>query len=67
MRRGDLKMKQYIKPTADVVELSVRENIAALPTALTGTRSIETVNGVQNVILTTYNLAAASTSESAQG
>ena len=56
-------MKQYIKPTAEVVELTVRENVAGLPSAfVSGTTSNTTING-QSVILTTYNLAAASTSE----
>lgn len=53
-------MKQYIKPTATVVELSVKENIAALPNALV-TVTQETV-GNNTVILTTYNLAAQQTS-----
>lgn len=58
-------MKQYKKPTATVVELTVKESIAALPNALVkGTVSTETINS-QQVILTTYNLAAASTSEQA--
>ena len=52
-------MKQYTKPTAMVVELSVKENIAALPAALES-RTVESTSiGGQNVILTTYNLAAA--------
>lgn len=56
-------MKQYVKPTATVVELSVKENIAALPAAI-GTTNVEITSGsTQSVILTTYNLAAASTSE----
>lgn len=54
-------MKQYIKPSVDVVELSVKENIADMPNALKGIVSTETVNG-QSVTLTTYNLAASSTS-----
>ena len=54
-------MKQYTKPTVDVVELAVRENIADLPNALV-TVSEETV-GSNSVTLTTYNLAAQSTSD----
>lgn len=56
-------MKQYIKPTAKVVELSVKENIAALPAALSSVNVTKETIGNQNVILTTYNLAATSTSE----
>ena len=56
-------MKQYVKPTVDVVELAVRENIAALPNALVSV-SQETV-GTQTVTLTTYNLAAQQTSNNA--
>lgn len=60
-------MKQYIKPAATVVELSVKENIAALPNAIQSFSgaTIATVGGQDGVILTTYNLAAASTSEQA--
>lgn len=54
-------MKQYTKPTVNVVELSVKENIAALPNALV-TVSQETI-GTNTVTLTTYNLAAQSTSD----
>ena len=58
-------MKQYTKPTATIVELTVKESIAALPNALVqGTVSTATINS-QEVILTTYNLAAASTSDAA--
>ncbi|MBR3934254.1 MAG: hypothetical protein IKJ68_10165 [Clostridia bacterium] len=58
-------MKQYIKPSVDVVELAVRENIAALPNALVqGTVSTEQIGG-QSVTLTTYNLAAQQTSADA--
>ena len=49
----------------DVVELSVKENIAALPTAVSGgtVTTGQTVNGVNNVALTTYNLATVQTSQ----
>ena len=57
-----MTMKQYTKPTATVVELSVKENIAALPVALKS-QDVSTINyGSNQVILTTYNLATASTS-----
>ncbi len=53
-----MTMKQYIKPTAEVVELSVKENIAALPKALDYTTVQKATIGSKNVYLTTYNLAA---------
>lgn len=60
-------MKQYIKPTVEVVELAVRENIAALPAALSVTSESVTIGSAsETVILTTYNLAAAQTSNPSQ-
>ena len=53
-------MKQYFKPTVEVVELAVKENIAALPNALVTQNA--TVGSTANVTLTTYNLAAQQTS-----
>ena len=44
-------MKQYIKPSVDVVELAVRENIAALPNALVSGTVSEVEIGGQNVTL----------------
>ena len=56
-------MKQYTKPTVNVVELSVKENIAALPNAIKNSATVTAENtSAGTVILTTYNLAAASTS-----
>ena len=50
-------MKQYTKPSVEVVELSVRENMAALPTAISGGQETTAeVAGKANVTLTTYNL-----------
>ena len=61
-------MKQYTRPTATVVDLAVKENIAALPAAISTLNNVEITSGsIQNVILTTYNLAAASTSDVTQG
>ena len=58
-------MKTYVKPIIDVVELSVRENIAKLPTAIqnpeVGTYSF----GGTEVPVTVYNLASVKTSEEA--
>lgn len=59
-------MKQYIKPTAEVVELSVKENIAALPKALDYTTVQKATIGSKNVYLTTYNLASQQTSNNNQ-
>ena len=56
-------MKQYTKPTVSVVELAVKENIAKLPDAIANSAVVtktSTSNGT--VLLTTYNLAAASDS-----
>ena len=57
-------MKQYTRPTATVVELAVKENIAALPAAIGGGVVTSTkINENSNLILTTYNLATQSTSD----
>lgn len=64
-KKGELViMKHYTKPMLDVVELSVKENIAGLPTAVSGSAKTETTNigSVNNVALTTYNLATVTTS-----
>lgn len=55
-------MKTYVKPTVDVVELSVKENMAALPTGITeGAPSTYTYNN--NVVdMTVYDLTKASAS-----
>ncbi|MBQ4527658.1 MAG: hypothetical protein II998_06275 [Clostridia bacterium] len=60
-------MKKYVKPTIDVVELSVKENMAALPagiskTVVAGDSTGTTENGVP---LTVYNLTAVTTSAEA--
>ena len=60
-------MKQYIKPTAQVVELSVKENIAALPKALEY-KTVQTATlGSKQVYLATYNLASYVDSNSVNG
>jgi len=59
-------MKQYTKPTATVVELSVKENIAALPAVLGSygdSQSATIKMGGNSVTLTTYNLTNAQTSD----
>lgn len=58
-------MKTYVKPIIDVVELSVRENIAKLPTAITGTTGVNYSFGGSEVPMTVYNLANVKTSEEA--
>lgn len=57
-------MKQYTKPMLDVVELSVKENIAALPTAVAGNATTDTYTMADNtkVNMNVYNLATLSTS-----
>lgn len=52
-------MKQYTKPTVSVVDLSVKESIAALPNAIreSGVSQIQETSA-GNVLITTYNLAA---------
>ena len=54
-------MKCYVKPTVEVVALSVKETIADLPEAVTSTIDYKG----EKVTLTTYNLAAVQTSDEA--
>lgn len=55
-------MKTYVKPTVDVVELSVKENMAALPSGVSQS-TVAGVTGTYNEIATTvYDLTAANTS-----
>lgn len=57
-------MKQYLKPTVDVVEISVREDIAALPTAATGgSVTTTTVGSYENITLTAYTLSEVTVSK----
>ena len=58
-------MKTYVKPIIDVVELSVKENIAKLPTAITPTTGGTYTFGDATVPVTVYNLATVKTSEEA--
>ena len=37
---GEIIMKKYTKPTVDVVELSVKESLSALPSQLTKTQKV---------------------------
>ena len=56
-------MKTYVKPTVDVVELSVKENMAALPTGVsTGVTSTINYAGYGDVATTVYDLTKASAS-----
>ncbi|MBR5505061.1 MAG: hypothetical protein IKV73_01965 [Clostridia bacterium] len=59
-------MKTYVKPTVDVVELSVKENMAALPDAVKGEVSF-TYGGAtyDNYTATVYDLTAQATSNTA--
>jgi len=58
-------MKTYVKPIIDVVELSVRENIAKLPTAIQGNTDVKYDFNGENVPMTVYNLASVKTSDEA--
>ena len=55
-------MKKYVKPTLEVVDLKVKENIAALPQGLKPDVGTYTYAG-EDLTLTTYNLAAVTTSQ----
>jgi len=55
-------MKTYVKPTVDVVELSVKENMAALPTGVSGTTSTLNYATYGDVATTVYDLTKASAS-----
>ena len=55
-------MKTYVKPTVDVVELSVKENMAALPTGVTGTPGTPITYAGKAVETTVYDLTKASAS-----
>ena len=59
-------MKQYTKPTVNVVDLSVKESIAALPNAIrnSATSTIQNTSA-GDVLITTYNLAAVDASNGA--
>ena len=56
-------MKTYVKPTVDVVELSVKENMAALPDAVKGEVSFTYGGATYNdYTATVYDLTTAATS-----
>ena len=58
-------MKNYVKPELNVVELSVKETMAALPAGIQPT-TIESTDGGyinENVPLTVYNLTSLNTSQ----
>ncbi len=56
-------MKKYVKPSIDIVDLKVKENIAALPQGLTPETDESYSYGGNTMTLTTYNLAAVTTSQ----
>lgn len=58
-------MKTYVKPTVDVVELSVKENMAALPTGVSTTTAAYTTGTYNGVATTVYDLTTAATSNTA--
>ena len=56
-------MKSYVKPTVDVVELSVKENMASgLPGALQEQTTINFGGTYGDVVTTVYDLTAVSVS-----
>ena len=56
-------MKTYIKPTVDVVELSVKENMAALPSGVQEGNNITITGAYGDVITTVYDLTTESVSQ----
>jgi len=60
-------MKKYVKPTIDVVELSVKENMAALPAGISQTAATDVTETTTDagIPLTVYNLTAVKTSAEA--
>lgn len=60
-------MKNYVRPTVDVVELSVKENMAALPSSIAPVAGTPgTVNvGNDTYVATVYDLTSLSDSTNA--
>ncbi len=56
-------MKTYVKPTVDVVELSVKENMAALPGVLTGNETINFGGAYGEIVTTVYDLTEVNVSQ----
>ena len=48
-------MKKYIRPTAEVVELSIRESLSALPGNM-DIKSVTAKNAATTQLITTYAL-----------
>ena len=56
-------MKTYVKPTVDVVELSVKENMAALPSGIADSvQGTYSYGSNENLVATVYDLTTANTS-----
>ncbi len=51
--KEEFTMRKYIKPSIEVVELSVRESLSAIPFDNFGAKK-RTVNGKANSIVTIY-------------
>ena len=49
-------MKTYVKPTVDVVELSVKENMAALPSGIKTETTNLSIGAYGDVVTTVYDL-----------
>lgn len=57
-KEGEIEMKNYVKPSVNVVELSVKESLSALPSGIQGK-----LGGVQYkaaAVVTMYNKLSAS-------
>ena len=55
-------MKTYVKPTVDVVELSVKENMANLPAGVTTSTGTSISYNDNSYVETVYDLTNASSS-----
>lgn len=55
-------MKTYVKPTVDVVELSVKENMAALPSGIDQSTNATYTYGGTSYTATVYDLTTANNS-----
>ena len=51
--KEEFTMRKYVKPSIEVVELSVKESLSAIPFAKIGAKKL-TVNGKANSIVTIY-------------
>ena len=54
---GEITMKKYIKPTANIIELSVKESLSALPNGFTkpGANNVHRKTAAYGMTVYTYN------------